>query len=64
MYRDERRDGEPLAEFFRRVDLARVRSALSDLERMSEADARPEDFIDLAEDRDFAPEVMDGECSA
>jgi hypothetical protein len=31
---------------------------------MSAADAAPEDFIDLAESSEFAPVVMDGECSA
>ena len=64
LYEAERRDGERLAEFLRRTDLARVKSVLSDLERLTEADARPEDFIDLAEDHEFAPEVLDGECSA
>ena len=46
------------------ADLARVKTALADLESLTESDARPEDFIDLAEDHEFAPEVMDGECSA
>jgi sulfite reductase beta subunit-like hemoprotein len=64
LYRTERRDGERLAEYFRRADLTRVKSVLADLERLTEADALPEDFIDLAEDHEFAPEVMDGECSA
>jgi sulfite reductase (NADPH) hemoprotein beta-component len=64
LYRAGRREGERLADFFRRADLARVKDALSDLERLTAADARPEDFIDLAEDHEFTPEVMDGECSA
>ena len=64
LYRIERRDGERLADFFRRADIARVKSALADLEQLTDADALPEDFIDLAEDHAFAPEVMDGECSA
>ena len=64
LYQAERRDGERLFDFFRRADLARVKRALADLEGLAEADARPEDFIDLAEDKEFAPEVMDGECSA
>jgi sulfite reductase (NADPH) hemoprotein beta-component len=64
LYQAERRHGERLAEFFRRVDLARVKSVLADLEHLTEADALPADFIDLAEDHEFAPEVMDGECSA
>jgi len=63
LYRAERRDGERLADFFIRTDIARVKGALADLEKLTEADARPEDFIDLAEEQEFAPVVMDGECS-
>ncbi|HWJ56475.1 MAG TPA: hypothetical protein VNR90_09645, partial [Vicinamibacterales bacterium] len=63
-YQAERRDGEQIFDFLRRADVARVKTVLADLERLTEADARPEDFIDLAEDHEFAPEVMDGECSA
>ena len=37
---------------------------LADLQQLAEADAKPEDFIDLAETGEFTPEVMDGECSA
>ena len=64
MYGAERRDGETLAEFFRRADLARVKGALADLERITERDALPSDYVDLAEEQEFAPVVMDGECSA
>jgi sulfite reductase (NADPH) hemoprotein beta-component len=63
-YRAERRDGEQLAEFLGRADLSRMKALLADLERLSEADALPEDYVDLGEDRAFAPEVLDGECSA
>ena len=42
----------------------RVRLTLADLERMTVADAAPDDYVDLAESAEFAPEVMDGECSA
>ena len=62
-YVSERRDGERLSDFFIRTDVARVKTVLADLEKLTEADARPEDFIDLAEDQEFAPVVMDGECS-
>ena len=64
LYSTERRKGERLADFFRRADLAGVKGVLADLERLTEADAVPADFIDLAEDHAFTPEVMDGECSA
>jgi sulfite reductase (NADPH) hemoprotein beta-component len=64
LYRSERRDGERLSDFFIRTDVARVKTVLADLEKLTEADALPEDFIDLAEEQEFAPVVMDGECSA
>jgi len=64
LYAAERREGERLTDFFRRADIGRVKDALSDLEKLTAADALPEDFIDLAEDQEFAPVVMDGECSA
>jgi sulfite reductase beta subunit-like hemoprotein len=64
LYGTERRADETVAEYFRRADLAVVKSALADLERLTEADAQPADFVDLAEDHEYAPEVMDGECSA
>jgi sulfite reductase beta subunit-like hemoprotein len=63
-YQRERQQGESAPEFFQRIDLARVTSELDDLQRMTAADAVPLDFVDLAETGEFAPEVMDGECSA
>jgi sulfite reductase (NADPH) hemoprotein beta-component len=64
LYRREARPGEPAKEFFRRVDLERVKAALSDLEALSESDARPADFVDLGEEAEFRVETMEGECSA
>ncbi|HEY8551141.1 MAG TPA: nitrite/sulfite reductase [Vicinamibacterales bacterium] len=64
LYRDERLEGEPAVSFFRRVETAKVKSVLADLETMTPADARPEDFIDLGETEAFTPEVMDGECAS
>jgi len=63
LYVAERRDGERLSDFFIRTDVARVKTVLADLEKLTESDARPEDFIDLAEEQEFAPVVLDGECS-
>ena len=37
---------------------------IAHLQHLTEADAAPLDFVDLAETAEFAPEVMDGECSA
>jgi sulfite reductase (NADPH) hemoprotein beta-component len=63
LYRDERTNGEQPQVFFRRVDGARVKSLLADLEKMTPEDVLPADFIDLGETRAFVPEVMDGECA-
>ena len=64
LYRDEKQDGEKPEAFFRRVDAAKVKALLLDLETKTVADAVPQDFIDLAEDREFVPEIMDGECAS
>ena len=63
-YQRARQQGESAPEFFQRIDLALVTRELEDLQRMTAADAAPTDFVDLAETAEFAPEVMDGECSA
>jgi len=64
LYTEERTDGETATAFFGRVDLPRVKQVLADLERLTPEDVVPADFIDLGEDVEFAPEVLDGECSA
>jgi sulfite reductase (NADPH) hemoprotein beta-component len=63
-YQREKQDGESAPQFFQRVPLEAVTRELLDLQRLTEAEATPEDFVDLAETGAFAPEVMDGECSA
>jgi sulfite reductase (NADPH) hemoprotein beta-component len=63
LYAAEREAGESAQAFYARVDLARVRRAIADLEPLA-GDAAPEHFVDLAEQEAFAPEVLDGECSA
>ena len=50
--------------FFARVDLARVKPLLADLERLDAADARAEDFVDLGDQAAFKLEALEGECSA
>jgi sulfite reductase beta subunit-like hemoprotein len=64
LYRDQRAADETPIGFFRRVDLAAVKSALADVERTLPEEMMPEDFIDLGESNAFQPEVMEGECSA
>jgi sulfite reductase (NADPH) hemoprotein beta-component len=64
LYVDERTDGESATAFFGRVEISRVKAQLADLERLALEDASAADFVDLGEDAEFAPEVLDGECSA
>jgi sulfite reductase beta subunit-like hemoprotein len=64
LYARERQAGETAAAYFGRVDLDVVKTTLADLERLQPGDAVPADFVDLGEADDFAPEVMEGECSA
>jgi sulfite reductase beta subunit-like hemoprotein len=64
VYRAERRADESATSFFKRVELARVKEAIADLERLTPEDAVPADFVDLGELTEFKVEAMDGECSA
>jgi hypothetical protein len=64
LYQAEKEDGESAPSFFQRLEPAQVTAVLHDLERFTDLDATPNDFVDLAETAAFAPEVMEGECSA
>jgi sulfite reductase (NADPH) hemoprotein beta-component len=64
LYKDEAAPAEAPLTFFRRVEAPRVKALLADLEKIDPVAATETDFIDLAEDHAFNPEVMDGECSA
>src|SRR5262249_19525267 len=64
LYTREEADGEAGPAFFGRVDLDAVKATIGDLERLDATEANADDFVDLAEANEFAPEVMDGECSA
>jgi sulfite reductase (NADPH) hemoprotein beta-component len=64
LYSDQRAPGESTVAFFRRVELSVAKAALAHLERLTPEAATPDDFVDLGEDREFRPEIMDGECSA
>ena len=64
LYTASRTPGESARAFFQRVELPVVKAALTHLERLAPEAAAAEDFIDLADDRPFTFEVMEGECSA
>lgn len=64
LYRSDAAAGETARSFFQRVELARVKQVLADLEALSPQDAAPADFVDLGEEDEFEVEAMEGECSA
>jgi sulfite reductase beta subunit-like hemoprotein len=64
LFADERAADESAEAYFQRVELAKVKTLLADLEVLTPANATDEDFVDLAESTAFAPEAMEGECSA
>jgi sulfite reductase (NADPH) hemoprotein beta-component len=64
LYASDRRPDESATAFFGRVEVERVKQVLVPLERFTAQDALPDDYVDLAEAGEFAPVVMDGECSA
>ena len=64
LYSDRKEADETPEAFFRRIDLGIAKASLSPLEGLTPDTATETDFIDLGDERAFAPEVMDGECSA
>jgi sulfite reductase beta subunit-like hemoprotein len=64
LYARNREAGESASSYFGRVALDVVKIELADLERLQPGDAVEADFIDLGDATEFAPVVMDGECSA
>ncbi len=64
LYRRDGRQGETATAFFGRVEIERLRELLSDLQTLTAEDATPTDFVDLAEQSQFVPETLPGECSA
>jgi len=60
----ERNAGETAADFFNRVDVARLKKLLADLEPLTAETAVEQDYIDLAEAHAFAPETTEGECAS
>jgi sulfite reductase (NADPH) hemoprotein beta-component len=63
LYAAEKTDGETPLAFFRRLEVARVKTLLADLETLTTETATGDDFIDLAETTAFRPETTDGECA-
>ena len=64
LYASDKTAGESATAFFVRVDLARVREVLAGLDVLDAEHATPEDFVDLGEAGDYAPEILEGECAS
>jgi sulfite reductase (NADPH) hemoprotein beta-component len=64
LYARDKRAGEGTAEFLRRQDPAALKVLLADLEAFEADGANEEEFVDLGEQHAFAPETLEGECSA
>ncbi len=50
-------------DFWHKTPADKLKAQIADLEKLSDADATPEDFVDLGETRAFEVVTMDGECA-
>ncbi len=64
LYAEDRHAGESATAFFRRVDVARVKSRACRPRADDAGQTAADDFVDLAETAEFNPEIQEGECSA
>ncbi len=64
LYARDHQPGESAPQFFGRLDVARAKAAVADLEQLTPQQSTSSDFVDLGEVSEFNPLVMDGECSA
>src|SRR6266851_1547344 len=64
LYAAEKQSDESPEAYFARVPLTHVQALLADLTDMAEAEATPDDFIDLGEKQSFEVVLQEGECAA
>lgn len=64
LYQRDRRPGERAGDFLCRVDLRRVRQALRGLGDLDAATVRPEDLVDLGEEKDVQAATVEGGYAA
>lgn len=57
-------EGATSQAFWASVPIDRLRALIADLEKLPEADATEEDFIDLGEERAFEVQTSEGECAS
>ncbi|MBS2026420.1 MAG: nitrite/sulfite reductase [Deltaproteobacteria bacterium] len=58
-----RTPGETARAYFQRLEIPVAKQLLADLIELKEADAKPDDFIDLGSNVEFQVVDMDGECA-
>jgi sulfite reductase (NADPH) hemoprotein beta-component len=63
-YRSTKAEGESFEAFLRRTPLEEIERLLADLVELTAESARPEDYVDIAEDHAFKVETSEGECAA
>jgi sulfite reductase beta subunit-like hemoprotein len=63
LYVEHREPGEKALAFFRRVSEEDVRASVADLTKIDEGTARPEDFLDIGESKEFEVKTGPGECA-
>jgi sulfite reductase (NADPH) hemoprotein beta-component len=63
LYANQKQQDETAVDFFRRVEIPRVKALLSDLETLTSETATELDYVDLAETEAFRPETTAGECA-
>jgi sulfite reductase beta subunit-like hemoprotein len=64
LYEKSHTPGEIPRTFFQRLSVDEAKALLLDLGEMTEAQARPEDFMDLGSNVAFVVEKMEGECAS
>jgi sulfite reductase (NADPH) hemoprotein beta-component len=53
LFKAEHAEGETARSYFQRVEVARLKAVLADLEALAPGEAKPEDFVDLGDQDEF-----------
>jgi sulfite reductase (NADPH) hemoprotein beta-component len=64
LYAEEKKPDETPLSFFSRIEPAKVTARIKDLTELDEKTAKPDDFMDLGENKEFEIVEMEGECAA
>lgn len=63
LYQRDKNEGETALAFFRRVEPAAVKLAVADLSAFDPTTARPEEYLDLGDEKAFVVAIGQGECA-